>query len=133
MAIAQKTSGAWQIGDHWVEVGPGQVTAYDDSLPVVAAPEYTPPSDWFDNPIMTGDQRTLGGTTWESLVDINVWTPPVAWREVVAEGYPTWVQPTGAHDAYALGFRVTHNGQNWENTGSASNVWDPGVFGWVAV
>lgn len=44
-----------------------------------------------------------------------------------------WVQPTGGHDAYPLGAKVTHNGQDWENTGSASNVWEPGVFGWVTI
>jgi hypothetical protein len=43
-----------------------------------------------------------------------------------------WVQPTGAHDAYPLGARVTHNGQTWEST-VANNVWAPGVFGWVVV
>ena len=89
--------------------------------------------NWEQNPIMTGDQRTYAGKTWESLVDYNVWTPPTMWREVVASGYPAWVQPTGAQDAYPLGARVTFNGQNWENTGSAANVWQPGVFGWVVI
>lgn len=95
--------------------------------------EWTDPTFWFENPVMTGDRRTHGGKLWESLVDFNVWTPPVAWREIVVEGYPAWVQPTGAHDAYPLGARVTHNGQDWENTGSAANVWEPGVFGWVVI
>ncbi len=100
-----------------------------------AAQAYDPAEavNWYQNPIMTGDRRTHAGKEWESLVDYNVWTPPVAWREIVAEGYPAWVQPTGAHDAYPLGFRVTHNAQNWENTGSAANVWEPGVFGWVVI
>lgn len=89
--------------------------------------------NWQQNPIMIGAQRTYAGKTWESLVDYNVWTPPIAWREIVVEGYPAWVQPTGAHDAYPLGFRVTFNGQNWENTGSSANVWQPGVFGWVVI
>lgn len=88
--------------------------------------------NWFQNPIMTGDQRVYGGKTWESLIDYNVWTPPVAWREVVATGYPAWVQPTGAHDAYALGAMVTFNGQNWRST-TPANVWQPGVFGWEVV
>lgn len=95
--------------------------------------EWSDPTFWFQNPVMIGDQRTHGGKLWESLVDYNVWTPPVNWREVVVGGYPAWVQPTGAQDAYAMGARVTHNGQNWENTGSAANVWEPGVFGWVVV
>jgi hypothetical protein len=40
-----------------------------------------------------------------------------------------WVQPTGAHDAYQIGDRVTHNDKTWEST-HADNVWEPGVFGW---
>lgn len=95
--------------------------------------DWPDPTTWYQNPIMRGDQRAHGGKTWESLVDYNVWTPPVAWREVVTGGFPAWVQPTGAHDAYPLNFKVTHNGQNWENTGSNANVWEPGVFGWVVL
>ena len=95
--------------------------------------EWSDPTFWFQNPVMIGDQRVHGGKTWESLVDFNVWTPPVNWREIVSEGYPDWVQPTGAQDAYPLGARVSHNGQDWENTGSAANVWEPGVFGWVVI
>lgn len=62
------------------------------------------------------------------------WTPPavpalfarIAPPNVVA----AWVQPTGGHDAYALGAVVSHNGSVWESTVNA-NVWAPGVFGWT--
>ncbi|TXH10505.1 MAG: hypothetical protein E6R04_05280 [Spirochaetes bacterium] len=37
-----------------------------------------------------------------------------------------WTQPTGAHDAYPLGARVTHNGKTWTST-AAANVWPPGT------
>jgi hypothetical protein len=47
-------------------------------------------------------------------------------------GYPAWIQPTGGHDAYPLGARVSHNGSNWEST-YANNVWEPGVFGWIII
>ena len=43
-----------------------------------------------------------------------------------------WVQPTGAHDAYALGITVTHGGKTWENI-TPANVWEPGVSGWREV
>lgn len=95
--------------------------------------DWSDPTKWTVNPVMKGAQRNHGGKLWESLVDYNVWTPPVAWREVVSQGYPAWVQPTGAHDAYPLNFIVSHKGQNWRNTGSAANVWEPGAFGWVVV
>lgn len=93
---------------------------------------WSDPTNWTQNPVMKGDQRTHGGKLWESLLDFNVWTPPVGWREVVASGYPAWVQPTGAHDAYALGAKVKHNGKNWQS-GYAANVWEPGVFGWTVI
>ena len=43
---------------------------------------------------------------------------------------PEWVQPTGGHDAYQTGDRVTHNGHTWVSTVDA-NVWEPGVYGWT--
>ena len=42
--------------------------------------------------------------------------------------WPEWVQPTGAHDAYAKGSQVTHNGEKYVSQIDA-NVWEPGVFG----
>lgn len=68
------------------------------------------------------------------------WAPPVVpalWRRVRAAGespdaIPAWVQPLGAHDAYAKGARVKHNGKTWEST-IAANVWAPGVYGWKEV
>lgn len=43
-----------------------------------------------------------------------------------------WVQPTGAHDAYAQGAKVSHNGKKWTSD-IAANVWEPGVYGWTEV
>ncbi len=79
------------------------------------------------------------GKSWSSLVDANVWEPGVAnWREAVMmpptgeeAPPPAWIQPTGATDAYQIGDRVTHNSQTWTST-VADNVWEPGVYGWVA-
>ena len=48
------------------------------------------------------------------------------------ELYPPWKQPLGAHDAYPKGFRVVHNGQEWESD-IPDNVWEPGVFGWIEI
>lgn len=42
--------------------------------------------------------------------------------------WPEWVQPTGAHDAYAKGSQVTHNGEKYVSQIDA-NVWEPGMFG----
>ena len=60
------------------------------------------------------------------------WTPdatPALWVIVTVEEWPEWVQPTGAHDAYAKGSKVTHNGKKWISSYDA-NVWEPGVYGW---
>src|SRR5690625_1246198 len=40
-----------------------------------------------------------------------------------------WKQPSGAHDAYAKGDIVEHNGQQWVST-VTPNVWIPGQSGW---
>lgn len=64
------------------------------------------------------------------------WTPaatPALWRLVRAPGdgaIPAWRQPLGAHDSYALGARVTHQGHVWRSTIN-NNVWAPGVYGWT--
>lgn len=42
--------------------------------------------------------------------------------------WPEWVRPTGAHDAYAKGSQVTHNGERYVSKINA-NVWEPGVLG----
>lgn len=60
------------------------------------------------------------------------WTPdatPALWVVVSIEEWPEWIQPTGAHDAYAKGAKVTHNGKHWINTLDA-NSYEPGVYGW---
>ena len=63
------------------------------------------------------------------------WTPPdtpALWVVVSLEEWPAWVQPTGAHDAYASGAKVTHAGKRWVSD-VGSNVWEPGVYGWTEV
>ncbi len=65
------------------------------------------------------------------------WTPDAAaslWSRVgnPAEEYPAWSQPIGAHDAYGIGDKVTHNGKQWMSTAD-NNVWEPGVYGWEEV
>lgn len=86
-----------------------------------------------------GDIRAHLGTLYRcvqahtSQIDWHPDAVPALWVEIAPPGViPAWVQPAGAHDAYALGARVTHNGQVWESTVSA-NVWQPGVFGWIVV
>jgi hypothetical protein len=79
-----------------------------------------------------------GGKLWECIQSHTPqadWHPaltPALWKEVSLDEWPEWVQPLGAHDAYALGAHVSHNGSHWEST-IADNVQEPGVYGWVEV
>ena len=63
------------------------------------------------------------------------WTPdkvPALWVRTSTDPFPEWIQPTGAHDAYNTGDKVSHNGKHWVSTMDA-NVYEPGVFGWDEV
>ncbi len=61
------------------------------------------------------------------------WTPEAAaslWAITSdpAEEWPEWSQPVGAHDAYALGAKVTHGGKHYISAVD-NNVWEPGAAG----
>ena len=63
------------------------------------------------------------------------WTPSEAvslFTKVSIAECPSWVQPTGAHDAYNTGDKVIYDGKHWVSTVD-SNVWQPGVYGWEEV
>lgn len=84
-----------------------------------------------------GAIRRAGGLLYRCIqahTSQSDWTPAAAaslWTSIAdpAEEWPAWAQPVGAHDAYAIGAKVTHNGQHWKST-AAANVWEPGVYGW---
>lgn len=59
---------------------------------------------------------------------------PVEGEEVVVEEYPEYVQPTGAHDAYKKGDKVTLNGKRYVSLIDGNN-WSPSVYpqGWEEV
>lgn len=64
------------------------------------------------------------------------WTPdvvPALWVKISTEEWPEWVQPTGAHDAYNTGDKVTYNGNRYVSRIDA-NVYSPEAYpaGWEA-
>ena len=98
-----------------------------------------------------GDIVNYNGTLYKSTINGNVWSPdvyPAGWTvyEAATEPekpepepeepttYPEWVQPTGAHDAYNVGDRVTYNGKVYESTMNG-NVYSPDAYpaGWKEV
>ena len=82
-----------------------------------------------------GDRVQYNGTLYKCIQAHTAqsdWTPdatPALWVVVTVEEWPEWVQPAGAHDAYAKGSKVTHNGKKWISSYDA-NIWEPGVYGW---
>lgn len=63
------------------------------------------------------------------------WTPditPALWVRTSTEEWPEWIQPTGAHDAYNIGDKVSHLEKHWISTVDA-NIWEPSVYGWDEV
>ena len=67
------------------------------------------------------------------------WTPDTATSlykkiGVTESGYPEWVQPLGASDAYNTGDVVSYNGKLYKST-IDGNVWAPDVYpaGWEVV
>lgn len=89
---------------------------------------------------VAGDVRLYNGeiyrclTTHTSQAD---WTPDTAvslWVRIADpnEEWPEWVQPLGAHDAYASGAKVSHNDKHWTSDMDA-NTYEPGVYGWSEV
>lgn len=79
------------------------------------------------NAYPVGWEVTHDNKTWQSLTPANVWEPGISsWREIVEENSapPEWIRPTGAHDSYGVGDRVTFEGQIFESTLNA-NTWSP--------
>ena len=85
-----------------------------------------------------GQLRRYNGTLYKCVqahTSQADWTPDTAaslWSVAAdpAEEWPAWSQPVGAHDAYAKGAKVSHNGKHWTSSVD-SNVWEPSVYGWT--
>jgi hypothetical protein len=91
------------VADEWT-VEKGTIPAADGS--------------WFYN--TEGQLTWHNDRAWRNLSPTgtpNVWEPGVAnWREYPLEdGVPVWLQPTGALDAYPVGFEVKHEGGKYRS------------------
>lgn len=97
------------------------------SDPQVEYPEWKQPT-MTENAYMKDSKVAFEGNKYISLIDNNVWSPatyPSAWELVKdntdntkpdipqAEEYPEFVKPTGSHDAYKIGDKVTYNGKKY--------------------
>lgn len=100
-----------------------------------------------------GDIVNYNGKLYKSIINTNVWSPdvhPAGWEEYIEESggdtpdpepeepstddVPDFIQPTGAHDAYAKGAKVKYNGKVYEST-MDGNVYAPDAYltGWKEV
>ncbi len=87
-----------------------------------------------------GNRVCFNGTLYKCITSHTAqsdWTPDVSVSLFVkitdpSVEYPEWVQPSGAHDAYGLGAKVSHNGKRWTSE-LDNNVHEPGVYGWEGV
>ena len=95
-------------------------------------------AEWaFPVAYVVGNLRQYNGTLYRCVqahtsqadrtpdVAVSLWTA----TNDPAEEFPAWSQPVGAHDAYELGAKVTHNDKKWVSD-VENNVWEPGVYGW---
>lgn len=85
--------------------------------------------------VVVGEKYQHNGLLYKVVQSHNTqldWEPqdvPALFVRVAApEEIAVWVQPTGAHDAYAKGEKVTHKEFTWESLIDA-NVWEPGGVG----
>ena len=93
-----------------------------------------------DTAYQTGDRVQFESKLYKCLqghTSQDDWTPSTAvslWVEVAdpAIEFPEWKQPTGAHDAYQTGDKVSHNEKHWISEAD-NNIWEPGVYGWREV
>ena len=85
-----------------------------------------------------GDRVQHGGTLYKCVqahTSQADWTPdatPALWVVVSIDEYPEWVQPTGAHDAYNTGDKVSYNGKHYV-CDINGNVYAPDVYGWTLI
>lgn len=88
--------------------------------------------------VKVGDRRRFDGALYKCVQAHTTqadWTPditPALWVAVSIEEYPEWVQPTGAHDAYNIGDKVTYKGNHYV-CDINGNVYAPDVSGWTLI
>lgn len=130
----QYTAGWKRLGE-----GPNEEGIYPWSQPLGATDCY-----------QLGDEVAYNGKTYESTIANNVWAPDVfGWKVAESsseegeesggdtptpEEYPKFVQPTGAHDAYSKGDKITYNGKHYESL-MDGNVYSPDAYpaGWKEI
>lgn len=94
-----------------------------------------------DEAVQAGELRSHGGRLYRCVQAHTTqagWEPPATsalWVDTAPpDVIPEWRQPTGAHDAYQVGDRVTFDGSVYESLIDA-NTWSPTAYpqGWQLI
>lgn len=129
---------AWlqsRLGGTWVETTDTNPTKqyagigmYDSQS--IAPMQFIPP--WVqpthaENSYATGAWVWHNGRAWRNLTAANTQVPGVSgWREMLTE-WPAFVQPSGAHDAYQIGEKITEANKRYVCKVNAT-TWPPSVL-----
>lgn len=106
-------------------------------------PEYQVGKGYKTKDVFTYGMNSVGDPQLYQVIQDHTsaeeWTPDTATSlykaiGVTEEGYPEWVQPLGASDAYNTGDIVSYNGTLYKSL-IDGNVWEPSAYpqGWEQV
>lgn len=109
------------------------ITDLDQKVEDAVFPEWNPDGYSY----FAGERVSYNGNLYRCIqahTSQADWAPDTAvslWVAISnpAEEWPEWKQPTGSHDAYNKGDKVSHLEKHWISDVDA-NVWEPGVYGW---
>lgn len=112
-AAIEETKAEWEfhIGE-WVTAGQ---TIIRNGIRYTVLQDHTLQADWRPEDVPALYRREGAEPSGDDPVD----------------EWPAFIQPTGAHDAYAKGAQVTFEGEHWVSL-IDNNVWSPAVYpqGW---
>ena len=113
-----------------------------ESMMAVASvfPKFEPGKAYKAKEVFSYGENAVGDAQLYQVLQDHIsageWAPDVARSlykavGVTEDGYPEWVQPLGASDAYNTGDIVSYNGTLYEST-IDGNVWAPDAYpaGW---
>ena len=109
------------------------VREYQEEVGIKDGDDWVNPATALTRP-MKGAKRTHKGKLWRSTIDHNVFEPGVSGWKLEAETdpetgetiYPPFNRPSGAHDAYEAGDRITWTDGEVYEAKRDGVEWDPG-------
>ena len=134
--LARQVNRALQLLSTLVEMDDSQVMEIADVYPAWTFPKRYAPGEIVKYGVNHDGETQLYRVIQEHTSQEG-WVPdtvPALFGRIgfAGDGTPVWTQPSGAHDAYMKGDKVSHGGRTWTSDVDG-NVWEPGVYGWTEV